>query len=56
MANIYSIGSLNMDIVLHVAELPKPGETLHSLSRKHFSGGRGRIKRSLPLGAAVLLP
>jgi ribokinase len=41
MANIYSIGSLNMDIVLQVPELPKPGETLHSLSRKHFPGGKG---------------
>jgi ribokinase len=41
MANIYSIGSLNMDIVLHVANLPKPGETLHSFSRKHLPGGKG---------------
>ncbi|RKP46276.1 ribokinase [Cohnella endophytica] len=41
MANVFSIGSLNMDIVYQVSALPKPGETVQSLSRKLFPGGKG---------------
>ncbi|TVX99050.1 ribokinase [Cohnella terricola] len=41
MTNVFSIGSLNMDVVYQVSALPKPGETIQSLSRKLFPGGKG---------------
>ncbi|MBJ6361398.1 ribokinase [Paenibacillus sp. GCM10012307] len=41
MTNVFSIGSLNMDIVYQVSDLPKPGETVQSLSCKLFPGGKG---------------
>jgi ribokinase len=35
------LGSINLDIVCRVAELPAPGETVIALGMEHFSGGKG---------------
>jgi ribokinase len=34
-------GSLNLDIVCSVAELPAPGETISARGVRHFAGGKG---------------
>lgn len=39
--NILVIGSLNMDIVINVEHLPKPGETIAGLDKKEHPGGKG---------------
>ena len=39
--NIVVVGSLNMDIVLNVEELPKEGQTLIGASMLEISGGKG---------------
>ena len=35
------IGSINLDIVCRVRELPRPGETIMALDVQRFSGGKG---------------
>src|SRR4051794_6598931 len=40
-ANIVVVGSLNMDLVVQVQELPKEGETLLGLAMSENPGGKG---------------
>lgn len=35
------LGSLNLDLILRVAHLPRPGETMHSLELERHPGGKG---------------
>jgi ribokinase len=35
------LGSINLDIVCRVAELPRPGETIMALDMQRFPGGKG---------------
>src|SRR5689334_23568760 len=35
------LGSINLDIVCRVAELPHPGETIMALDVQRFPGGKG---------------
>ena len=35
------IGSLNLDIICRVAELPRPGETVPGLGVERLPGGKG---------------
>jgi ribokinase len=35
------LGSINLDVVLNVARLPKPGETVLASAKAHFQGGKG---------------
>ena len=39
--SVWVLGSLNLDIVCRVAELPKPGETVSALSVERLPGGKG---------------
>ncbi len=41
MADVVVIGSINMDVVVQVNNLPKPGETIHGHSIQKFPGGKG---------------
>ncbi|MBB6672527.1 ribokinase [Cohnella nanjingensis] len=41
MSRIVVIGSINMDLVNHVAEFPKPGETVHGRGVEFLPGGKG---------------
>ncbi|WP_018753951.1 ribokinase [Paenibacillus sanguinis] len=41
MSNILVVGSMNMDIVTRVKELPKPGETIHGIGTDFHIGGKG---------------
>jgi ribokinase len=41
MSNICVLGSINMDLVLTVDALVKPGETILSKDFKKISGGKG---------------
>lgn len=41
MSNILVVGSMNMDIVTRVGELPKPGETIHGMGSGLHIGGKG---------------
>lgn len=41
MKKILVAGSLNLDIVLHVAHIPAPGETILSRRREFHEGGKG---------------
>lgn len=41
MSNILVVGSMNMDIVTKVGELPKPGETIHGMGTGFHLGGKG---------------
>ncbi|AIQ46588.1 ribokinase [Paenibacillus sp. FSL R7-0273] len=41
MANILVVGSMNMDIVTRVADLPVPGETIQGLGTGFHAGGKG---------------
>jgi ribokinase len=38
---IWNLGSINADFVYRVPHIPAPGETLSSISRKMFLGGKG---------------
>ncbi|WP_134679485.1 ribokinase [Paracoccus ravus] len=38
---IYNLGSINIDHVYRLAELPRSGETIHSLALSHGLGGKG---------------
>lgn len=48
MSKILNIGSLNIDYVYSVPHFVTPGETMHSLGRKIFAGGKG-LNQSLAL-------
>ena len=39
--NIVVVGSLNMDLVVQVPTIPKPGETVLGNKYKSFPGGKG---------------
>ncbi|MBB6735922.1 ribokinase [Cohnella zeiphila] len=41
MSRIVVLGSINMDLVNHVAEFPKPGETVHGRGVEFLPGGKG---------------
>ena len=41
MARIWVVGSLNVDLVVHVERFPNPGETLHGSRFDTFLGGKG---------------
>lgn len=49
--HIYTIGSLNLDFVYTVEHFLRPGETLHSLKREVFPGGKG-LNQSIALARA----
>ncbi|MGF1684742.1 PfkB family carbohydrate kinase [Photobacterium minamisatsumaniensis] len=38
---LYILGSFNIDIVSEVANFPKEGQTIHSLSTNFYAGGKG---------------
>lgn len=38
---IYNLGSINIDHVYHLADLPRSGETIHSRALTHGLGGKG---------------
>lgn len=39
--DVVVVGSLNMDLVVHAARLPAPGETVSGTSYAEFAGGKG---------------
>ena len=41
MKNICVIGSLNMDLVVNVDTMPKPGQTIIGSNFKEVPGGKG---------------
>ncbi|GIO11185.1 ribokinase [Cohnella xylanilytica] len=41
MSRIVAVGSINMDLVNHVAEFPLPGETIHGRGTEYLPGGKG---------------
>ena len=41
MKNICVIGSLNMDLVVNVDKMPKPGQTIIGSNFKEVPGGKG---------------
>lgn len=41
MSRIVIIGSINMDLVNHVQDFPKPGETIHGRGVEYLPGGKG---------------
>ncbi len=41
MPRVLVVGSINVDVVVSVARLPSPGETLHGRSVAHLPGGKG---------------
>ena len=51
------LGSINLDIVCRVAELPAPGETISALSMSQYAGGKGanQAVASARWGAATTL-
>lgn len=53
--NVVVVGSVNMDLVVRVARLPRPGETLHGRSFDTVPGGKGanQAVAAARLGAAV---
>lgn len=51
MAKIVNIGSLNLDYVYRVSHIVKPGETIHSITREEFPGGKG-LNQSIALARA----
>ena len=57
MAKIVVVGSLNMDLVIQVPEIPKPGETMLGYNFGSFPGGKGanQAVAAARLGAAVTM-
>ncbi len=55
MPKIVVVGSLNMDLVVRIPQIPKPGETLLGGEFKTFPGGKGanQAVAAARLGAAV---
>ncbi len=39
--SVIVLGSINMDVVMRVAELPRPGETVNALDQHLYPGGKG---------------
>jgi len=48
---ILNFGSLNIDLVYHVKSIARPGETIDSISRSVFPGGKG-LNQSLAMARA----
>jgi ribokinase len=57
MTNIVIVGSLNMDLVVQVPTIPKPGETVLGNNFATFPGGKGanQAVAAARLGAAVTM-
>ena len=57
MTNIVVVGSLNMDLVVQVPTIPKPGETMLGFNFETFPGGKGanQAVAAARLGAAVTM-
>ncbi|MBU1662436.1 MAG: ribokinase [Chloroflexi bacterium] len=55
--NIVVVGSLNMDLVVRIAQIPRPGETLLGGVFKTFPGGKGanQAVAAARLGAHVIM-
>lgn len=55
--SIAVIGSINLDIVAHVADFPQPGETVTNAVVKRFPGGKGanQAVAAHRLGASVFM-
>lgn len=41
MSKLDILGSVNLDIVLRVHDLPRPGETVHATQSERYLGGKG---------------
>jgi len=41
MSKLDILGSVNLDVVLRVDDLPRPGETMHALQSDRYLGGKG---------------
>lgn len=57
MSGIVVVGSINLDLLLPCARIPRPGETLHAHSRALVPGGKGanQAVAAARLGAPVAL-
>ena len=57
MSPIVVVGSINLDLILPCARIPRPGETLHADSRELAPGGKGanQAVAAARLGAPVAL-
>lgn len=57
MADVVVLGSLNLDLVAEVAELPRPGETVTSTRFREARGGKGanQAVAACRLGAAAAI-
>lgn len=57
MNTVSVVGSLNVDNVIRLKKLPKPGQTLHGLSYGKFAGGKGlnQAVALTKLGTKVIL-
>lgn len=49
---IVTFGSINVDFVFSVAEMPQPGQTLLASGFRTEAGGKGATRRSLPHATA----
>jgi ribokinase len=51
------LGGINWDVVAHVADLPRPGETIHGLGLSQSAGGKGlnQAVAAARFGAATLM-
>jgi ribokinase len=54
---LFVIGSCNLDLQLHIAQLPRPGETIPTLAFARSAGGKGanQAAAAARLGAAVAM-
>ena len=41
MSKLDILGSVNLDIVLRLHDLPRPGETVHATQSERYLGGKG---------------
>jgi ribokinase len=57
MADICVVGGINMDLVVQVPHIPRPGETVHGGAMARFPGGKGanQAVAASRLGASVAL-
>jgi ribokinase len=57
MADICVVGGINMDLVVQVPHIPRPGETVHGGAVARFPGGKGSNQgvAARRLGAAVAM-
>jgi ribokinase len=55
MGTVWVVGSINIDLVIETAELPRPGETIGARSLRRLPGGKGanQAVASALLGAAT---